>query len=206
MFVNAVKMHQFKAKDSEIKQYPLSLGNISKDFTIDNMKKTGLKGTVQSFSVDYNPINTRDILDIHRFLMKKTIYKNVWNYKKMFIVFLTSIVNASNHAKLVSLSNQKCDTQPALINLYPNEYSQELHYYPFAVKVDRCVGSCYTLNDLPNKVCVQNKIEDLNIHVFNMITGINESKILTKQISCECKCKFDGRKCNSNQWWNNNKC
>ena len=35
-----------------------------------------------------------------------------------------------------------------------------------------------------------------------MITGINESKTLTKSTSCECKCKFDGRKCNSNQWWN----
>ena len=39
-----------------------------------------------------------------------------------------------------------------------------------------------------------------------MITGINESKTLTKHISCQCKCKFDGRKCNSNQWWNNDKC
>ena len=42
--------------------------------------------------------------------------------------------------------------------------------------------------------------------MFNMITGINESKTLTKHISCKCKCRFDGRKCNSNQWWNNNKC
>ena len=40
--------------------------------------------------------------------------------------------------------------------------------------------------------------------MFNRITGINESKKLTKHISCECKCKFDGRNCNSNQWWNNN--
>ena len=39
-----------------------------------------------------------------------------------------------------------------------------------------------------------------------MITEINESKILTKDISCECKCRFDGRKCNSDQWWNNDKC
>ena len=39
-----------------------------------------------------------------------------------------------------------------------------------------------------------------------MITGINESKTLTKHISCECKCKFDGTKCKSNQWWNNDKC
>ena len=51
-----------------------------------------------------------------------------------------------------------------------------------------------------------NKTEDLNLRMFNMITGINESKILTKHISCKCKCKFDGRKCNSGQWWNNDKC
>ena len=39
-----------------------------------------------------------------------------------------------------------------------------------------------------------------------MITGINELKTLPKDISCECKCRFDGRKCNSYQWWNNDKC
>ena len=64
-------------------------------------------------------------------------------------------------------------TQSSLINLHPNEYSQEFHYYPFAVNLDRCVGSCNTLNDLSNKVCVPNKTEDLNLSEFNMITGIN---------------------------------
>ena len=119
--------------------------------------------------------------------------------KKMFILYLTSIVNASNHTKCNSLSNQKCMTQPTLINLYPNEYSQEFHYYPFAVKLDRCVGCCNTPNDLCNKLCVHNKTEDLNLSMFNMITGITESKTLTEHTSCECKCKFDGRKCNSEQ-------
>ena len=73
--------------------------------------------------------------------------------KKLFIVLLTVLVNGSNHTKCVSLSNQKCMIQPTLINLHPNEYSQEFHYYPFAVKLDRCVGSCNSHNDLPNKVC-----------------------------------------------------
>ena len=41
---------------------------------------------------------------------------------------------------------------------------------------------------------------------FNVITAINESIILTKHTSCEYRCKFDGTKFNSNQWWNNNKC
>ena len=39
-----------------------------------------------------------------------------------------------------------------------------------------------------------------------MITGINESKTLTNHISYECKCRFDERKCNSDQWWSNDKC
>ena len=85
-------------------------------------------------------------------------------------------------------------------------YCQEFHYYLFAVKLDRCAGSCNTLNDLSNKVCVPNKIGDLNLNVFNMITEINESKTLIKHISCKCICRFDGRKLNSDQWRNNNKC
>ena len=75
----------------------------------------------------------------------------------MFMGLLISIVNASNDTKYVSLSNQKCMIQPTLINLHPNEYSQEFHYYLFAGKLDRCVGSSNTLNDLSNKVCVPNK-------------------------------------------------
>ena len=39
-----------------------------------------------------------------------------------------------------------------------------------------------------------------------MIARINESKTLTKHILCKCKFRFGGRKYNSNQWWNNNKC
>ena len=92
------------------------------------------------------------------------------------------------------LSNQKWKIQPTLINLHPNEYSQEFHYYPFAVKLDKCVGSCNTLNDLSNTLCIPNKAKDLNLSVFNMITGINESKNFT-----------DRKKCNSNQCWNNDK-
>ena len=57
---------------------------------------------------------------------------------------------------------------------------------------------------MSNNACVSNKTEDLNLSVFNGITGINELRKLTKHISCQCR--FDGRKYNSDQWWNNNKC
>ena len=135
--------------------------------------------------------------------MKRTWYKIIIGLiKKIFIGLLTSIFNASNRTKCFSLSNQK----PTLFNLHPNVYSQEFRYCLFAVKLDRWIESCNTLNDLSNNVCVPNKTEDLNLSVINMITGINESKTLAKHILCECKCRFDGRKCNSNQWWNNDKC
>ena len=54
--------------------------------------------------------------------------------KNIFIGLLTGLVNGSNHTKCVSLINQKCQIQPTLINLHPNEYIQEFHYYPFPVK------------------------------------------------------------------------
>ena len=66
LFVNGTEIIKFKAKDSEITAYPLCLGNISKDWSVDNMKKTGLKGYVYDFSVDYDTIAFSDILDIHK--------------------------------------------------------------------------------------------------------------------------------------------
>ena len=72
--------------------------------------------------------------------------------KKVFIVLLSSIVNASNHTKCVSLSNQKCEIQPTLINLHPNKYRQVIHHYPFSVRLDRYFGGFNTLSDLFNKV------------------------------------------------------
>ena len=81
----AVSYYKFKAKDSEIKEYPLCLGNVSKDFTIDNMKKSEIKVKYNFFSVNYRSINTNEIIDIHKYLINKII-------KKMFI-------NASNLTK-----------------------------------------------------------------------------------------------------------
>ena len=71
LFANATKIYQIKANDSEIKIYPLFLGNISKDFTSISMKRTRLNGCVYEFFVDCNIIDTSNIIDIHKYLMKK---------------------------------------------------------------------------------------------------------------------------------------
>ena len=71
MFVNGTEIYKFKAKDSEIVASPLCLGNISKDWSVDNMKKTGFNGYVYDFSVDYDSIAVDDIQNIRKYLMKK---------------------------------------------------------------------------------------------------------------------------------------
>ena len=71
LLVNGREIYIFKAKNSEIVVGPICLGNISKDWSVDNMKKTGFNGYVYDFSVDYDAIAVDDILDIHKYLMKK---------------------------------------------------------------------------------------------------------------------------------------
>ena len=71
LFASGTEIIKFKAKDSEIVASPLFLGNISKDWSTDNMKKRGLTGYIYDFSADYNAVTVDDIKYIHKYLMKK---------------------------------------------------------------------------------------------------------------------------------------
>ena len=73
LFVNGTEIIKFKAKDSAIAASPLCLGNISKDWSTDNMKKIGLTGYVYDFSEDYDAVTVDDIKDFQNYLMKKMI-------------------------------------------------------------------------------------------------------------------------------------
>ena len=64
LFVNSTEIIKFKAKDSNIIATSLCLGNISKNWSVDNMKDTGLNGYVYDFSVDYDANSVDDIKDI----------------------------------------------------------------------------------------------------------------------------------------------
>ena len=118
LFVNATKIHKFKTKGSQIKKYIICLGNISGDFSANNMKKK---------KQDEMGMCTIFLLVIELLvLVILSISINIWRknmfgiIKKMFIVLLSSIVNASSHTQCILLSNQKCMIQPTpLINLHP---------------------------------------------------------------------------------------
>ena len=71
LFVNGTEIYKFKVKDSEIVASPICVGNISKNWLVDNIKRTGLNGYVYDFSVDHDSIAVHDIKNIHKHLMEK---------------------------------------------------------------------------------------------------------------------------------------
>ena len=71
IIVNGTEIYKFKAKDSEIEATPLCLGNISKDWSLDNMKKAGFNGYVYYFSVDYDATDVDAMLDIQKYFDEK---------------------------------------------------------------------------------------------------------------------------------------
>ena len=75
VFVNGIEIYKFKAKKSEITAVPLCSGNVSKNFSTDNVKNTGIYRYVYDFSVDYDSTNVANILDIHKYLMAKNSIK-----------------------------------------------------------------------------------------------------------------------------------
>ena len=92
------------------------------------------------------------------------------------------IIKISDRSKCISLNNQPCITRATLFNSSPDNYRQGLNYYLFLPKMDRCNESCNTFNDFSNRIYVPSKTEDTNLHVFNIITKINESKTITKHV------------------------
>ena len=75
LLVNGFEIHKFKAKYFEFNAIQLCIGNISKDVSVDNIKKTGFNGYVYDFSVDYDAIAVDDILDVNKYLINKNNIK-----------------------------------------------------------------------------------------------------------------------------------
>ena len=134
LFVNGTEIIKFKAKDSEIAAMPLCLRNISKDWSADNMKKTGFNGYLYDFSVDYDATDVDDIVDIHEYLMKKndTVFFTGLTILSSFINTIPLSTAPLNANKLsgISVNNQPCKARPEIVDVNSNNPI----FYPFSVK------------------------------------------------------------------------
>ena len=149
----------------------------------------------------------------------KTIFTN--QHLKMFVfirkvffigsLFLSSLISTTylNAIPLsaallycISMKNQECKVRPEIINVNSNN----LIFYLFSIKINKCSGNCNNINNPYAKICVPDVIKDLNVKVFNLMSRNNETRFIKWHEKCKCKCRLDVIVCNIKQRWNKNKC
>ena len=104
----------------------------------------------------------------------------------------------------VSVVNQKCMPRRKILNV--NEAIGEALFYPYNVQVNKCSGSCDTLDNPIEKLCVPNVMKELNMKFYNFLTILNETRNVLWHESCKCVCKLNSSVCNNNQIWNDDTC
>ena len=104
----------------------------------------------------------------------------------------------------VSVVNQKCMSRPKILDV--NEGDGEALFYPYNVQVNKCSGSCNTLDNPMAKLCVPNVFKGVNMQVYNFLMRLNETRNVLWHESCKCVCKLNSSVCNNKQIWNDDTC
>ena len=130
-------------------------------------------------------------------------YKNVQIHKvNIYFMILFGSLSQANSLEYISMKNEECKVRPEIVNINTNNPI----FYPFSIKVNKCNDSCNNINDPYARVCVPDTTKNLNVKVFNMISGINETRHIKWHETCKCICRLDGIIRNSKQRWNKDKC
>ena len=109
-----------------------------------------------------------------------------------------------NTLECLSLINRECMPRPTILNV--NEGIGEALFYPNNVLVNKCSGSCDTLDNPMSKICVPKIIKNVNMKVYNFLMRLNETRNVLWHESCKCVCRLNSSVCNSKQIWNSDTC
>ena len=119
------------------------------------------------------------------------------------LISLFSIIK-TRALECVSVINQKCMPRPKILDV--NEGVGEALFYPYNVLVNKCSGSCDTINNPMAKLCVPNVIKRVNMQVYNFLMRLNETRNVLWHESCKCVCRLNSSVCNNKQIWNGDTC
>ena len=122
--------------------------------------------------------------------------------QKVFLIGLTILSDFINTNSQISMNNQACKTRPQIVNVNSNNPI----FYPFSIKICKCSGNCNDINDPYSTICVPDVLKNLNIKVFSLMSGTNETRFIEWDERCKCECRLDAIVCNNKQRWNKNKC
>ena len=117
------------------------------------------------------------------------------------LVFLSTLTSV-NILSCISMNNQECKVRPQIVNVNGDDPV----FFPFSIKTSKCSGSCNNINNPLAKLCVTDVVKKLNVKVFNIVSGTNETRCIEWHETCKCKCRFEHSVCNNKQRWNDDKC
>ena len=109
-----------------------------------------------------------------------------------------------NALECLSIIDRKCAPRPKILDI--NEGVGEALFYPHNVLVNKCSGSCNTLNDPMSRLCVPNIIKNVNMKVYYFLMRLNETRNVLWHESCKCVCRLNSSVCNNKQIWNSDTC
>ena len=126
------------------------------------------------------------------------------------LISLFSIIK-TKALECVSVVNQKCTLRPKILDV--NEGVGEALFYPYNVLVNKCSGSCDTLDYPMARLCVPNIIKNVNMKVYNFLMRLNETRHVLWHESCKCVCRCDCNEdfagiisCDKGYTWNPSTC
>ena len=100
------------------------------------------------------------------------------------------------------MNNKGCKIRSEIINVNTNEPV----LYPYNIIINKCKGSCNTINNPYAKICVSDTIKSIKVKVFNLMSRTNQTRHRKWHKICKCKCRLDASVCNNKQRWNEDKC
>ena len=118
------------------------------------------------------------------------------------MMFFSCNLPSVNSLKCISMNNQECKVRPQIVNVNGDDPV----FFPFSIKTNKCSGICNNVNDPCAKFRVPDVIKNLNVKVFTLVSGTNETRSREWHETSKYKCRFNSSVCNSKERWNYGKC
>ena len=110
------------------------------------------------------------------------------------LAFLSTLINVNSLSR-ISMNNQEYKVRLQIVNV--NEDNPVV--FIFSIKTSNCSGSCNNINNPLAKLCVPDVVKNLNIKVFNIVSGTNETRRRESHETCKCECRFNSSVCNNDK-------
>ena len=110
------------------------------------------------------------------------------------LAFLSTLISVNSLSR-ISMNNQEYKVRLQIVNV--NEDNSV--FFIFRIKTSNCSGSCNNINNPLTKLCVPDVVKNLNIKVFNIVSGTNETRRRESHETCKCECRFNSSVCNNDK-------